>query len=106
MKKLIAMLVVGGFLAATLIGCGPATTSESKGAGPGPTGTAGATPKVVTTTGKVTKAEKGKLTVKPDSGEEKTFTIPDEVKIGDDVKVDATVTVTETDGKVTKVEKK
>ena len=106
MKKLIAMLV-SGLLAATLVGCGPSTTSEPPKTGPGPTGTTSGTTTAKMTTGKVTKVEKGSLSVKPEGGgEEKTFTIPDGVKVPDDVKVDSQVTVTEEGGKVTKVEKK
>ncbi len=98
MKKLIAAFIVGGFLSAGMIGCGPGTTSA-------PPPVAGA-PKEVKTEGKVTKVEKGKLSIKPTAGgDEKTYAVPDDVKI-DSFKVDDVVTVTETDGKVTKVDKK
>jgi len=99
MKKLIAAFIVGAFLSAGVIGCGPGTTS-------GTTPPVAGAPKEVKTEGKVTKAEKGKLTIKPTAGgDEKSFAVPDDVKI-DSIKVDDTVTITETDGKVTKVDKK
>ena len=107
MKKLIAMLVVGGFLAATLVGCGPATTSAPEktgpgGSGTGPGGTSAAAPK--TTTGEVTDWTKPDLKVKTDAGDEKKFSVPDTVTV--DAKKGDKVTVTEDGGKVTKVEKK
>ncbi len=96
MKKLIAAFIVGGFLSMGVIGCGPGTTS----------GTTSAPAKEVKTEGKVTKVEKGKLTIKPTAGgDEKTFSVPDDVKI-DSLKVDDVVTVTENDGKVMSVTKK
>ncbi len=106
MKKLIAMLVVGGFLTAGVIGFGPGTTSEEvKPIKPGTQGTTTA-PKTEMTSGKVVDWTKPTLKVKPDTGDEKTFTVPADVTVSDDVKKDAMVSVTTTDGKVSKVEKK
>ncbi len=66
------------------------------------------------TSGKVLKVVGKKLTVLPATGEAKDFTIPDDAKVSidgkdgklDDVKVDSTVTVTDADGKVTKIDVK
>jgi hypothetical protein len=111
MKKLIATLVVGGFLAATLVGCGPANTTEPpKGAGPG--GTSSSSNKETTTTGKISKVDGAKVTVKPTSGDEKTFTIPDSAKVmvddkegkPSDIKEGQNATITEDGGKITKVD--
>jgi hypothetical protein len=105
MKKLIATLVVGGLVAALVVGCGPtpSTPDSTKPAtGPASTGTVN----TKTTTGKVTKLAADSITVKPDSGDEKKFDVPSSVKVPDDVKVDSVAIVTETDGKVTKVEAK
>jgi len=108
MKKMIAMLLIGGFLAAGVIGCGPAATTEpSKGPAPAAQETK--------TEGKVTKADAGKITV---SG--KDFTVPDEAKVTidgadkkaadlKDVKPDDKTTGTVTadgSGKVTKADVK
>jgi hypothetical protein len=99
MKKLLALLVVGSLLALTT-GCPPGSTT-------GPAAGGGDTkPKVETTTGKVTDWTKPTLKVKPDTGDEKSFTIPDGVKVSDDVKKDVVVTVTTTDGKITAVDVK
>ena len=66
------------------------------------------------TSGKVLKVVGKKLTVLPATGEAKDFTIPDDAKVSidgkdgklEDVKADSTVTVTDSDGKVTKIDVK
>jgi hemoglobin len=71
-------------------------------------------PKETKVTGKVTKVDANKLTVKPETGDEKTFAVPEDAKVtidgkagkAGDIKVDYSATVTEIDGKVTKIEVK
>ena len=102
MKKLIAAFIVGAFLSAGVIGCGPGTTS-------GPTGTSSSgAPGPVT--GKVTKVENGKITV-----DAKDYTIPDTAKVmidgakktPADIKTGDTATITmDKDSKVTDVDVK
>jgi hypothetical protein len=113
MKKLIAMLVIGGFLAAGVIGCGPTPSTEPEKKPPPKDTMPPPKPKEVKTEGKVTKSADGKITVKSATGD-KDFTITDDkvVTIDDkpgkaaEIKVDHTVTITEVDGKITEVKAK
>ncbi len=72
-------------------------------------------PKEQTTTGKVTKVDKGKLTVKDADGKESAFTVPDDAKVTidgkdgklEDVKEGSTAAVAaDKDGKITAVDVK
>lgn len=110
MKKLLALMVVGGLLA-LITGCPPAPSSapkDEKGKGGGDT--KATTPKVETTEGKYEEFKDGKLTLKDKDAEFKD--VKDvkamdkdkkEVK-WDDVKKGDKVKVTTTDGKVTAIE--
>lgn len=106
MKKLIAMLTVGAFLAVSTVGCGPAASTPLSG------GTAAAK-ETTTVTGKVVSATSDSLKLK-DGDKEVTITVPTEVKPmldGKEVKLDElkggeAVTVTKLGDKVTKVDAK
>jgi hypothetical protein len=98
MKKLIPLVILGGFLAAITIGCGPAATSA-------PTSDKA---KPETAEYKFVEAPKeGKLTVKDKDDKDKTFDVKDVKDVKwDDFKKDEKLSITTTDGKVTKVEAK
>ena len=103
MKKLIATLVIGGFLTAGLIGCGP--TASTGGSTSGPANTGAPAP----VKGKVTKSDAGKITVegKEYDASAAKVTIDGAAGKAADIKTDNTVTITlDKDSKVTDVDVK
>jgi hypothetical protein len=108
MKKLIAMLTVGAFLAVSTVGCGPAT--------PTPTGTAApnSNSKETSVTGKVVSSTSDSLKLTDKDDKSASFTVPTDVKPTldgkdvalSDLKEGNAVTVTKLGDKVTKVEAK
>jgi len=112
-KKLLALLGVGGLFLVFVAGCPSTTTAPPSTTTPKPTATSTSSEKPEKKhEGKFVSYKDGELKYKDDKDKEQSFKtdvkpmINDKDGKWDDVKPDATITITEKEGKVTKVDVK